>query len=112
MGGEVGRMIGAPPVVSDDVAWTRRADAAKAAARELADCRHRLMTIVDSNYFGRDCVEGLNLYNALRTSIVESGWRTQLAEHISELETLAATRLAAAESIHNADSQLTQDFEN
>lgn len=112
MRGEVGGILGAPKVVSDDVAWTRRADAAKAAARELADCRHRVMTIVNSNYFGRDCVEGLKLYNALRVAIVESGWRTQLGDHISELESLADNCMAAAESIRHQDSQLAHDFEN
>ncbi|WP_425793677.1 hypothetical protein [Gordonia sp. DT218] len=99
--------------MSDDSAWTTRAAAARAAARELDDCRMTITRIVGMNYFGRDCVEGLALYESLRRAIVDSGWSTQLVHQVNELNTLAANCDAAANSIKNQDEQEgRREFQN
>ncbi|GAA3689794.1 hypothetical protein GCM10022238_03200 [Gordonia hankookensis] len=110
MGGEVGGMVGAPAdssirLASDDTAWAKRASAARAAARELDDCRMTITRIIGMNYFGRDCVEGLALFEALRCAIVDSGWSTQLVHQVNELNTLAANCDAASDAIRNRDEQ-------
>ncbi|MGB3604894.1 MAG: hypothetical protein WBA38_15255 [Gordonia sp. (in: high G+C Gram-positive bacteria)] len=83
--------------------WLKRAEVAKECAGELGALRAQLDGVVTRNYFGMGCVEGVELYERLRT-VIRSGIQDLEANRISAVALDVASR-GVVTSIEAADGE-------
>ncbi|MFW0784655.1 hypothetical protein AAFP35_09050 [Gordonia sp. CPCC 206044] len=93
-------------VRSDREMWLRRARTADASAARLTESLTAIQTMLDSNYLGTDCLEGIAFRTAIRDAVVDGGWSVILRGQIQALNELARNCRAAATSFETVDTQL------
>lgn len=86
--------------------WKSRAEVAQWAAEELRACSRVVEQVLNSNYFGAGCPEGVAVYDALTAVFKGSaGWKTALDRQIDSLTALQAGCTQAVAALATTDQK-------
>lgn len=94
-------------LVSIAEVWRDRARVAEQAASDLDGLAMSATNVVRTNHFGRDCSEGVALFDQLR--VLLDGWREDVKSLAIELRSTSARCLQAAQVYEAADAVSTSE---